>query len=88
VLPGLSDPAQVQDTFAEGFASIENIGTACVRFTLYVTRDLGEGEIDRLVVARIIVPREELGTLIKQAEASSSGLPFVHTGEEPSDQVH
>jgi len=77
VLPGLIDPDRVPDTFAEGFASIEKIGDACVRFTLYATRDLGDGDIDRLVVARIIAPTSELPTWLRQTQAVMAGGRFM-----------
>lgn len=77
VLP-LIDPERVPDIFAEGLASIETIGRACVRFTLYATRDMGDGEIDRLVVARIIAPLPVVPIWVAQTSAFLAGRPFLH----------
>lgn len=77
VMPGLIDPDCVADVFAEGFASIEKIGSGCVRFTLYATRDLGDGDIDRLVVARIVAPSSALPTWLAQTSSFAEGQPFM-----------
>lgn len=88
VIPGLIDPERVPDVFAEGFASIEKIGGSCVRFTLYSTRDFGDGQFDRVVVARVVVPTDALSILFRQTKAVVDGHPFMHTAELSDDTVH
>ncbi|OJW65509.1 MAG: hypothetical protein BGO65_12340 [Afipia sp. 64-13] len=88
VLPGLIDPDRVPDVFVEGVASIEMAGTACLRLTFYVARDLGEGEFDRVIVARIIVPKELWDLLVLQARAVSQGLPFLPAADCGEGRVH
>lgn len=76
-MPGLIDPDRVPDTFAEGFASIERIGKDCLRFTLYTTRNLGDGDIDRIVVARIVAPINAMPTWLRQTKAVLAGQRFM-----------
>jgi hypothetical protein len=82
VLQGLIDPDRVNDTFAEGTASIELIGADCVRFTFYATRNLGEGDVDRQVVARIIAPISAIPNILSQTNAVLAGRPFITASSE------
>ncbi|MBN8972946.1 MAG: hypothetical protein J0H51_13125 [Rhizobiales bacterium] len=77
VIPDLIDPDRINDTFVEGVALLEKIGKDCVRFTLYATRNLGDGDIDRHVVARIIAPISVLPAAMAQTKAVLSGRPFL-----------
>lgn len=88
VVPGLIDPDRVPDVFAEGLASIERIGAACLRLTLYAKRDLGDGDVDRIVVARIVGPGQEFLTWLRQAKAVLAGLPFVAATGEGGSGLH
>ncbi len=77
VLPDLIDPDRVNDIFAEGLALLEKIGPDCLRFTLYATRNLGDGDVDRHVVARIIAPISTLQAVMVQTRAVLAGRPFI-----------
>lgn len=76
VVPGLVDPDRIADIFAEGVASIETFG-GCARIVLFVSRNDGDGVIDRHVVARIVVPTAILPTVQAQAATMAASLPFV-----------
>ncbi|ABA04821.1 hypothetical protein Nwi_1560 [Nitrobacter winogradskyi Nb-255] len=76
VLQGLIDPDRVPDLFAEGFASIEKAGNACVRFTLYARRNYGT-EIEHIVIGRVVIPKEILPTAYRQTRAVLEGGPFL-----------
>src|SRR5579864_6726247 len=70
----LLDPACVRDVFVEGIGAVTRIGKDCIRFTLYATRDRGDGEVDRIVVAQIVWP----ASLI--AAANLQVRMFLETG--------
>ena len=74
--PALIDPDRCNDVFAEGIATIETFG-GCARIVLFATRDMGDGDFDRIVVARIVVPTSILPVVQAQATALAAGLPFV-----------
>lgn len=74
--PALIDPDRCNDVFAEGIATIETFG-GCARIVLFATRDMGDGDFDRIVVARIVVPTSILPVVQAQATALAAGFPFV-----------
>lgn len=82
------DPDRVPDVFAEGLASIERIGAACLRLTFFATRDLGDGDVDRIVVARIVGPGQEVLAWLRQTKAVLAGLPFMATTGEGGSGLH
>lgn len=82
VLPDLIDPDRVNDIFTEGIALLEKIGPDCLRFTFYATRNLGDGDIDRHVVARIIAPISVLPVVMVQTRAVMAGRPFITASRE------
>lgn len=86
VMPGLVDPHNVPDIFTEGIGGIEKIGRDCLRFTYFTTRDLGDGEIERLIVARSVWPQCNVLTAIQQINAVIAGHSFLH--EAPRSKRH
>lgn len=82
VIPDLIDPDRINDTFAEGVALLELVAKDCVRFTLYATRNLGGGDIDRHVVARIVAPISILPAIMAQTKAVLAGRPFIIASRE------
>ena len=88
IVPGLIDPDRVPDVFTEGIALIELAGTACLRFTFYATRDMGDGDIDRIVVARIVAPGSDLMTWLRQGNAVLAGQPFLHACAAAIAELH
>ena len=77
VVAGLIDPDRVNDIFCEGIASIEHAGAHCVRITMFATRNLGDGDIDRIVVARIVTSIGTLPLNLKQTSAFVNGNGFM-----------
>ncbi|HWW46570.1 MAG TPA: hypothetical protein VNZ94_01870 [Xanthobacteraceae bacterium] len=76
-VPGLIDPACVGDTFTEGIGPIELVGTSCVRITHFACRNLGDGDIERVVVGRTVMTLAALETALRQIEAFRAGLPYL-----------
>jgi len=77
VVPGLIDPDRIADDFVEGVASIDRIGASVFRITFYACRDLGDGDLDHIVVSRLILPREALEVIRSQIDRALAGKPFV-----------
>lgn len=77
IAPAMIDPDRIDDVFCETLGSVDRIGSSCFRFTFFVTYDLGDGEIDRRIVARLIFPREELAMVHAQVAAVLAGRPFL-----------
>jgi hypothetical protein len=71
-VPEVIDPASVQDIFVEGLASIESVGTECIRFTLYATRadEVGEAKV---VVVRLVYPKSVAERINRQVRAALDG---------------
>jgi hypothetical protein len=59
------DPTCVADTFVEGVGDIEKIGASCVRATLYAKRNIGHGAHERVVVARLVLPKESFARMLR-----------------------
>lgn len=53
----LIEPVAIPDVFVSGMGRIEPLGSGILRLTFYVLADHGR---QRLVVAKIIVPKEDL----------------------------
>lgn len=74
----LTEPVAVPDVFVEGIGQIVKVPGDCFRFTLYATRDYGDGSpIERIIVAQLIWPREALLLALMQAAAAAEGQPFI-----------
>lgn len=69
------DPHYVQDVFVEGIASVDVIGTECVRVQLYQTR-----QDNRVIVVSLVWPLEQL------YEAHMQMRRFVHSGLTTTEQ--
>ncbi|HEU4986893.1 MAG TPA: hypothetical protein VFT89_07495 [Rhizobiaceae bacterium] len=53
----ITDPMIIPDTFVSGLGTVEEIGGGCFRFTFYATQSaLTDGEVERVVVARLVAP--------------------------------
>lgn len=61
----------VPETFTSGLSHVELIGGGCARFVLYSNQSNGEA-VDRLVVARIVMPLEAVPDAIRKALAAAS----------------
>jgi hypothetical protein len=72
----LRDPACVPDTFCEGIGNISKVGNN-LRIEIFANRDIGDGEIEHLVVARLVWPRELVANVISQLEKAMKGMPFM-----------
>lgn len=75
--PGLIDPAYVPDTFIEGIGQIERLAGNCLRITLFASRDLGDGEIERIVVARLVMAVAVTTMNTRRINAFLAGVPFM-----------
>lgn len=74
---GMIDAGLGQDIFVEGIGLIERLAGSCMRITLYATRDLGGGETERVVVARLIAPLSLIPLGVCQVTKALAGLPFM-----------
>lgn len=62
----LTEPAIVPDIFVSGLAEAEDLGDGNFRFTMYTKqRSLTGGEIEHVVVARLIMPAPAVMASIK-----------------------
>lgn len=74
----LTEPVAIADVFVEGIGQISKVPGDCFRFTLYATRDYGDGvPAERVIVAQLIWPREALRLALAQAATVVAGLPFI-----------
>ena len=74
----LTEPAAISDIFVEGIGQIAKVSGDCLRFTLYATRDYGDGEVpERIIVAQLIWPKEALRLALAQTANAMQGLPFI-----------
>jgi hypothetical protein len=44
----------IPDTFISGLGEVERLGGDCYRYTFFVTHQIGNGEQERIVVAKLI----------------------------------
>lgn len=73
------DPACVADIFCEGICAVTKLGDDCLRFTVFATRDRGDGEVERIVVAQLIWTKGALKIALEQTSAIINGKPFLNT---------
>jgi len=75
----LTESIAIPDTFVTGLARIEDLGV-CWRFT-YFTRHRplngGEHEIERVIVARIVMPKDAAAVGMIQAQATIGTETFL-----------
>lgn len=83
---GLADPHHVQDIFVSGLGDIETVVEGCDRFTLYACQNIDGHEV-HVVVARVIIPRSVLPTMLYLA-ARHIGLTLVQAAKFVSATVH
>jgi hypothetical protein len=79
----LHEPAYIADVFADGIAYIERLGGGCVRIVFTVSEaSIHDQTRQRVVVAKVVVPGEQLAALAKLAarrmEKSDGVQPFHH----------
>lgn len=75
----LTEPIAVPDTFVTGLARIEDLG-ACYRFTYFSSyRPLngGEHDLERAIVARIVMPKDAAAVGMIQAQATLDTETFL-----------
>src|SRR6185369_17216187 len=73
---GLTDPTCVPDVFIEGIGLIERVGEN-LRITLYATRNIGDGEVERVVVSRLVAPLGFVPIGVAQLTKAARGVPFM-----------
>ena len=71
------DPACVPDTFCEGVGQIERLAGDCMRLTFFAGRNLGDGNSERMAVARIVIPLRTLMTVHRQVAVAMEGGPLL-----------
>ena len=74
------DPACVPDVFCEGIAHVAKIGGNCIRFSIFATRDLGGGQTERVIVARMVWSIEALRVANLQNRMVIEGGVFLSAG--------
>lgn len=52
----LVEPAVVQDIYASGMSSAEDIGDGNYRFTFYCNQRNISGDMERIIVSRLVLP--------------------------------
>lgn len=57
----MQEPFAVLDTYATGLGRAELVNGGSIRLTFYVEQRNGMGEIERIVVAKIVRPLEGIG---------------------------
>jgi len=75
----LTEPIAIVDTFASGLARIEDLG-ACWRFSYFAYhRPLhgGEHDLERVIVSRIIMPKEAAAAGMMHAHAALGTEAFI-----------
>lgn len=75
----LTEPIAVPDTYVSGLARIEDLG-ACFRFTYFSThRPLcgGEHDLERVIVARIVMPKDAAAVGMIHAQAALGTETFL-----------
>jgi hypothetical protein len=74
VAPPVVELVPVPDTFCSGVGAIENIGAGLLRVYLYATQGsaCGEGPLERVLVAKLIVPAAAVPDMILRARAAIS----------------
>lgn len=71
----LYEPCPIADIFCSGLAKVENVGGGCLRFYLYTLQAPlnGEGEAERVLVAKIVAPASAVPDAILQMAAAIGG---------------
>ena len=75
----LTEPIAVQDIYVSGLARIEDLG-ACFRFTYYSTQrplNGGEHDLERVIVARIVMPKDATAVGLMHAKAAMGTEAFI-----------
>jgi hypothetical protein len=74
-MPPVVELVPVPDTFCSGVGAIENIGAGLLRVYLYATQGsaCGEGPMERVLVAKLILPAAALPEIMLQAKAAIGG---------------
>lgn len=70
---GMHEVTPIQDIFCSGIGAIEHIGGNCLRFYLYVLQmpeDGGDGQPEKVVVAKLIAPISAVPDAILQMMAA------------------
>ena len=82
----LTDPLNITDTFASGMSEVEDLGGGCFRFTLFARHYAGNRE-ERVIVARIVMPREAIPPALLMA-AKAVGYSMAVGAYFPQQRLH
>jgi hypothetical protein len=75
---GLNENVPIQDTFCSGIGAIEPLEGGMLRFWLYVLQTPADGgDPEKVVVAKIVVPKSAVSDAILQMVASISDCEGV-----------
>lgn len=68
----LAEPIAILDTFTSGLGRVEIMKGGCARFILYAEMTLESGEVENVVVAKIVMPIDAVPEAIGMASAATA----------------
>ena len=80
--PGVVEVIPIQDVFCSGVSKIENLGDGLLRVYCYTVQgsSCGDGPLERVLVAKIVLPAAAISGIMLQAKAAISGKTAKPSG--------
>lgn len=75
--PPLVEFAHCPDIFASGLARIEKLSGGVLRFVFFADQITDEGQHERHVVARLVIPISEVPKAVRQTLEAINDTPFI-----------